>query len=265
MFPRLFQIDSFSMPTYGVVFALGIMLGTWVSGRNCERLGIDDQKARSLALVVGVCGVVGARLLAIANGWDFYASHPSELFSSTTLQAGGVFLGGLVAALLAGAWYMRRNGMPALLTADAFAPGIALGHAIGRVGCFAAGCCWGKPTEAFWGVTFKNSLAHQWAGTPLGIPLVPTQLLESSAEFANFIILMWLFRNRKFDGQVIGAYFFLYGLARYALEYLRDDPGRGAFFGGAVSGAQLICVALVLGGVFIWAKSFSLFFSRLAE
>jgi len=254
MFPSLFHFGDFDMPTYGALLAAGIMLGLWVSGRNSERMGIDGQKARNLGLLVGVCGIVGAKVLAIVNSWDFYAAHPRELFSLTTLQAGGVFLGGLLAAILAAAWYMHHDHMPGLLTADAFAPGIALGHAVGRIGCFAAGCCWGKATDSFWGMTFHNPLAHEWAGTPLGVPLVPTQLLESLIEFVNFFLLSWLFRRRKFPGQVIGAYFLLYGLARYGVEYFRGDPGRGSVFGGIMSGTQLISILLMVVGTSLFLR-----------
>ena len=142
--------------------------------------------------------------------------------------------------------------MPALGTCDAFAPGLALGHAIGRIGCFAAGCCYGKPTNHWWGVTFHNPLAKEITGTPLNIPLEPTQLFESLVQLANFFFLMWLLKHRKFDGQVIGAFMFIYGIARFFLEYLRDDPGRGSVFGGALTGTQLISVGLVIAGGFIW-------------
>jgi len=165
-----------------------------------------------------------------------------------------VFSGGLVAALLAAAWYIRQNKMPALATCDAFAPGLALGHAIGRVGCFAAGCCYGKPTHAFWGVTFHNKFAHENSLTPLGTPLEPTQLFESAVELANFFLLMWLFKRRKFDGQVMGAYLFLYGIARFFLEFLRDDPGRGEVFGNTMSGTQLIAIGLVIAGGLMWTR-----------
>ena len=102
-----------------------------------------------------------------------------------------------------------------------------MGHAIGRLGCFAAGCCYGKPTDHFWGVTFTNPLAQELVGTPLGHALEPTQLFESAAELGIFFILTWMFRRKKFDGQIFGAYLFLYGIARFFIEFLRDDPGRG--------------------------------------
>ncbi|HXY16324.1 MAG TPA: prolipoprotein diacylglyceryl transferase [Terriglobales bacterium] len=252
MFPRLFHIGNFSLPTYGLLVSVGVLIGLWISVRNSEKQGINPEHAWNFGILVVLSGIVGAKILYIVNDWGYYAAHPREIFSFGTLQAGGVFSGGLIAAFAAAAWYIRKNHMPALATCDAFAPGLALGHAIGRLGCFAAGCCYGKPTTHFWGVTFKNPLAQAWVGTPLGVPLEPTQLFESAVELANFFILMWILKHKKFDGQVFGAYLFLYGVARYFLEFLRDDPGRGSVFGGAMTGTQLIAIGLVITGGVIW-------------
>lgn len=252
MFPRLFHIGNFSLPTYGLLVSIGVLVGLWVSVRNSQRQGINPEDAWNLGIIVVLCGILGAKILYIINDWSFYTSHPGEIFSIGTLQAGGVFSGGLIAAFAAAAWYVHKHRMPALGTCDAFAPGLALGHAIGRLGCFAAGCCYGKPTDHFWGVTFKNPLAQAWVGTPLNTPLEPTQLFESAVELANFFILMWLFKRKKFDGQIFGAYLFLYGVARYFLEFIRDDPGRGSVFGGVMTGTQLISICLVLAGGVIW-------------
>ena len=224
----------------------------WISVRNSERQGINPEHAWNFGILVVLFGIVGAKVLYIINDWSIYSAHPREIFSISTLQAGGVFSGGLIGAFAAAAWYIRKHHMPALATCDAFAPGLAIGHAIGRVGCFAAGCCYGKPTHHFWGVTFTNPLANYWTGTPLNQSLEPTQLLESAAELAIFFTLMWMFKRKKFDGQVFGAYLFLYGVARFFLEFLRDDPGRGEVFGGIMSGTQLISICLVLGGGVIW-------------
>src|SRR6478672_4410669 len=122
----------------------------------------------------------------------------------------GVYQGGLILALITAAVYMRHAHLPPLLTSDVFAPGLAIGHAIGRLGCFSAGCCWGKPTNAWWGVTFNNPIAHELVGTPLGHALEPTQLFEAAVEFANFILLTWLFTRKRFDGQIFAAYLVLY-------------------------------------------------------
>jgi len=203
-----------------------------------------------------LAGIVGAKILYFINDWDFYTAHPREIFSWSTMQAAGVFSGGLLAALAASAWYIRKHNMPAMATCDAFSPGLAFGHAIGRLGCFAAGCCWGRPTSHAWGVTFRNPLAHELVGTPLNQALEPTQLFEAAVELANFFILMWMLKRKKFDGQVFAAYLILYGVARYFLEYLRDDPGRGSVFGGIMSGTQLISIGLVVaGGVIWWLRS----------
>jgi phosphatidylglycerol---prolipoprotein diacylglyceryl transferase len=250
--PELFHIGRFFLPTYGLLVATGVLVGLWISVRNSSRQGIDPDKAWNLGILVVLAGILGAKILYIIVDWSTYANDPKQIFSLATLQAGGVFSGGLLAALVVAAWYIRKHKLPTLATCDAFAPGLALGHAIGRVGCFAAGCCYGKPTHAFWGVTFTNPLANSRVGTPLNVPLEPTQLFESAVELANFFILMWLLKRRKFDGQVIGAYLFLYGIARYFLEYLRDDPGRGLVFGGMMTGTQLISIFLVLAGGLIW-------------
>jgi phosphatidylglycerol:prolipoprotein diacylglycerol transferase len=252
VFPRLFHIGSFNLPTYGLLVSLGVLFGLWISVRNSAKQGIDPENAWNFGILVVLSGIVGAKILYIINDWSTYVAHPREIFSLSTLQAGGVFSGGLIGALIAAVWFIRRHHMPALATCDGFAPGLALGHAIGRIGCFAAGCCYGKPTTHFWGVTFTNPLASALVGTPLGVPLEPTQLFESAVELANFFILMWMLKRKKFDGQVFAAYVILYGVARYFLEFIRDDPGRGSVFGGIMTGTQLISICLVILGGFIW-------------
>jgi phosphatidylglycerol:prolipoprotein diacylglycerol transferase len=233
VYPQLIHFGRFFLPTYGFLVSLGVLVGLWISVRNAERLGIDGEKAWNLGILVVLCGIVGAKVLYVINDWSAYSAHPSEIFSVATLQAGGVFSGGLIAAFLAAWWYVRRHHLPAL-------------------GCFAAGCCYGKETHHFWGVVFRNPLANQITGTPLNVPLEPTQLFESAVELANFFFLMWLLKRRKFEGQIIGAFMFIYGVARFFLEYLRDDPGRGSVFGGAMTGTQLIAIGLVAAGGLIW-------------
>ncbi len=254
MFPRLFHLGSFNLPTYGVLVATGVIVGLVVAARLSRRQGQDPEKAWNLGIIAVLAAIVGAKVLLIINDFGWYTSHPREIFSFSTLQAGGVFYGGVLAAILASVWYIRRNRMPVLRTCDAFAPGLALGHAIGRVGCFAAGCCYGKPTSHWWGVTFTNPLAQAWVGTPLGVKMEPTQLFESAVELANFLILLWMFKHKKFEGQIIGAYLFLYGIARYFLEFIRDDPDRGSVFHGAMTGTQLISIFLVIAGGILWMR-----------
>jgi phosphatidylglycerol---prolipoprotein diacylglyceryl transferase len=252
--PILLHLGRFSLPTYGFLAAVGLLTGLAVSVHYASRQGIDPDKTWNLGVLAILAGIAGAKLLLVANDWRFFQAHPREIFSLATLQAGGVWSGGLVLAVLVSWWYMRRSRIPVLRTCDALAPGIALGHAIGRLGCFAAGCCWGKPTNLPWGVTFTNPLAALLVGTPLGVRLHPTQLYEAALELGNFFLLAWLLGRKRFDGQVIGAYMFIYGFARYFLEFLRDDPDRGSVLGGLMSGTQLLAIGLVIVGGVLWVR-----------
>jgi phosphatidylglycerol:prolipoprotein diacylglycerol transferase len=156
-------------------------------------------------------------------------------------------------ALIMCIWYMRRNNMPILRTCDVFAPGLALGHALGRLGCFAAGCCYGRETHVPWAVTFHNPLAAEIVGTPLNVPLHPTQLYEMIVELANCVFLVWLIKRKKFEGEILGTYLILYGVARYFIEFFRGDPGRGQFI-GFMTTTQAISLLLVIGGGLLWMR-----------
>jgi phosphatidylglycerol:prolipoprotein diacylglycerol transferase len=147
--------------------------------------------------------------------------------------------------------------MPVLRTCDVFAPGLALGHAFGRVGCFAAGCCYGRETHVAWAVTFRNPLANEIVGTPLNIPLHPTQLYEMVLELCNCLFLVWLIRRKKFEGEIIGTYMIIYGVGRYFIEFFRGDPGRGEFLGW-MSSTQAIAICLVIAGGLLWMRRVAL-------
>src|SRR5580692_3271326 len=181
---------------------MGVLIGLWISVRNSERLGIDGDKAWNLGILVVLCGILGAKVLYVINEWSYYSTHTREIFSINTLQAGGVFSGGLLAAFVAAAWYVHKRHMPPLGTCDAFAPGLALGHSIGRLGCFSAGCCWGVPAHLPWAVTFTNPRANQLVGVPLDVPLHPTQLYESLGELIIFAVLYLCFLRPHRDGSV---------------------------------------------------------------
>lgn len=233
--------------------AIGLLVGVTVAVRNSKKEGIAEDDAWNVGLIAVLTAVIGAKILFLLIDGQYYLAHPRMLLSFDLLRVGGWWEGGVVAAVIACTWYMRRHRMPVLKTCDAYAPGIALGHAFGRIGCFAAGCCWGKPTDLPWGVTFTSKLAQDWVGTPLGVKLQPTQIYESLFEFVNFAFLTWLFRRRKFDGQVIGAYLITYGVARFLFEFLRGDPDRGSVF-GIMSLVQLIMIFFVLAGGALWMR-----------
>jgi phosphatidylglycerol:prolipoprotein diacylglycerol transferase len=210
---------------------------------------LDPDKLWNLGIIAILSGIIGAKLLMFIIDPQYHTL--SGIFSFSTLQAGGVWSGGVLLALIMCIWYMRRNDLPVLRTCDVFAPGLALGHAFGRVGCFAAGCCYGKPTHVPWAVTFTNPLANEITDTPLHIPLHPTQLYEMILELCNCLFLVWLIRRKKFEGEIIGTYMIIYGIGRYFIEFFRGDEGRGHFL-GFMSGTQGIALGLVAFGGILW-------------
>lgn len=250
MFPKLFSYDSFVLPTYGVLVALGFIAGLMVAVRLASEADLEKEKIFNLGVYVSLGGIFGAKVFLIFQDWDYYRQHPGDIFSMSTLQSGGIFYGGLLVAVAVGFWYVRRSGLPFLRVADAFAPGIALGHGIGRLGCFSAGCCWGKATNLFWGVTFTNSYSHEVVGVPLGVALHPTQLYESGAELLIFAFLYFQYRRKRFDGQTLGGFLLLYPAARFLIEFARDHSENAWLWGRALSDAQGL--SLLLLAVAIW-------------
>ena len=249
MFPKLITIGSFVLPTYGVLVVSGLVAGLTVASRLGARDGMKRDDVFNLGVYLALAGILGSKLALIIQEREFYYRNPGDLFSMATLQSGGVFYGGLILAILVGLWYTRRRGLPFLKTADAFAPGIAIGHAIGRLGCFSAGCCWGLPTSLPWGVTFTDPYSHDVVGVPLGVPLHPTQLYESAAEFIIFLLLYSQYRKKQFDGQILGWYLVLYATARFLVEFLRSHVDEALFF-GSLSDAQ--ATSLMLIGIGVW-------------
>lgn len=255
MFPKLISIGSFVLPTYGVLVVSGLVVGLYVASRLAVREGLNRDEIYNLGVYIALAGIIGSKLALIVQERDFYLQSPSQLFSLETLQSGGVFYGGLVLAILTGIWYTRRRRLPFLKTADAFAPGIAIGHALGRLGCFSAGCCWGLPTSLPWGVTFTNPYSNEVVGVPLGVPLHPTQLYESFAEFVIFIVLYSQYRKKQFDGQTLGWYLILYPTVRFLVEFLRSHVGEAMLFGGALSDAQATSLFLIgTGAWLLWLR-----------
>ncbi len=244
MFPKLIGSGDFFLPTYGVLVALGFLLGLWVAGNLARRKGLNPEAVKDLGIHLALAGIVGAKLMMILYDFKHYIANPGDLFSMATLQAGGVFYGGLLAALAVAFWYLRSRRMPFLPTADVFAPGIALGHAIGRLGCFAAGCCWGLECDRAWAVTFHNLDAYKLVGVPLEVPLHPTQLYEAAAELAIFGILYRAIGRPHAAGRIIGLYLVLYPAARFVVEYFRAHEQANPF-GWALSAAQWTAVGLL--------------------
>src|ERR687883_473961 len=234
MYPELFHIGSFPINTYGVLLALAFLAALFVAARAGPRDGLPRERVFDLGLWMLLGGLVGSKLLLMVAEPE-YAANPWQLVSLDFLRSGGVWYGGFLGGLLAGVFLIRRYKLPFWKVTDAFAPGVALGQSIGRQGCFAAGCCWGKPTTLPWGVHFSE-LGHRITGVPVvdasGAPLHlhPTQLYESFGALLIFFFLLWLHRRKRFSGQVILFYAVLYAVMRFTIEFFRDDP-RGDILG----------------------------------
>src|SRR5579871_6876016 len=243
MFPQFFHIGRYAQATYGVLVAIAFLAALSITSRLARKAGLNSDAVINLGILCGLSAIVGAKIMMFLIDIPYYVNNPGEIFSFANLQAGGVFYGGLIAALIAAIIYIRRHHLPALLTADVFAPGIALGHGIGRVGCFAAGCCWGLPTTLPWGVTFTNPVAHELVGVPLGVRLHPTQMYESLAEFLIFGVLYWRIRRPHATGAIISLYLILYSTARFLVEFVRYHEQANPF-GGPLNTSQWISLAL---------------------
>jgi phosphatidylglycerol:prolipoprotein diacylglycerol transferase len=204
-----------------------------------------------LGIYLIIAALIGAKLMLIAIDFNYFRSQPRELMS--LVRAGGVFYGGLIAAVAVGFWLVRRYKLPVWTTADLMAPGIALGHVVGRFGCLLAGCCYGRPTDVPWAITFTDPLAAQNVGTPLGIPLHPTQLYDAGAELLILGVLLFTERKGKpFAGRTFWMYLLLYGISRFIIEFYRGDPNRGTVMAG-LSTSQFVSLLLVPGSLMMLA------------
>jgi phosphatidylglycerol:prolipoprotein diacylglycerol transferase len=253
MFPKLFTAGDFFLPTYGVLVAAGFLAGLWVASRLARRSGLDADKVSNLAVWCALAGLAGAKLLLFVFDWGYYARNPGEIFTLETLRAGGVFHGGLIAALLTAFWYVRRHRLPGLATADVLAPAVALGHGIGRLGCFAAGCCWGTECQRYWAVTFTNPGAAELTGVPLNVSLHPTQLYEAVAEFLIFGVLYRQFGLPHKGGAIVGLYLVLYSSVRFLVDFLRHHD-QGNPMDGPLSATQWIALLLLAVGAYLLAR-----------
>ena len=251
MYPELFHISF--LHTYGVLVALAFLAGLWMAGRLGRQAGLNADAVTNLGIYCALAAIAGAKLMMFVVDLPYYVQHPAEFFSLATLQAGGVFYGGLIAALAVAWWHMKRTQLPPLKTADVFAPGIALGHGIGRLGCFSAGCCWGIECHRAWAVTFTNPVANELVGVPLGRPLHPTQLYEAFAEFAIFGLLYWRARRPHNEGEIIGLYLLLYSTARFIVEFFRVHE-QGNLFNGPFDTSQYISLGLFALGAYFFQR-----------
>lgn len=252
MHPVLFHLGPVTIYSYGVLVATGVLLGLYYARTQARRAGLSPNRIWNLGIYMVFGALIVSKLWLLASDWSFYSANPGDVFSIVTLQSAGTFYGGMAGAMLTLAFYTYFERMPIIPVLDTFAFAAPLGHAIGRLGCFAAGCCYGRPTSLPWGVTFTSDAASALTGVPLHTPLHPTQLYEAGAEFLNFLLLIWLGARQRFTGQILGAYFILYGIERGVIEFFRGDPGRTPLFHGAVSLMQVVSLGLIVAGAFLW-------------
>lgn len=241
MLPILLKFGALEIRSYGFFVALGFLAGILITLIYAGREKISRQAILDLAIYTIISSIAGARLFYVIGQWDFYRANPLEIIM---VQNGGlVFLGGLLLALATVYFYARAKKVPLLNLLDAITPGTTLGYAIGRIGCFLNGCCFGLPTKLPWGVIFpKGSLAEAYCPD---LPLHPTQLYSSLAMLLAFLALVWLYRKKKFDGQIIFLGLIFYSVYRFLVEFFRYSPVRWLH----LTPSQWVVIPLFIFGV----------------
>lgn len=239
MYPVLIQFGKISLYTYGFFVAMGFFAGMAVAQKEARRLGRDPNQIVDIGFFLLIAALVGARLFYVLVNARIFLEDPMEVFR--VWNGGLVFYGGFIGALATAIIFIKKKQLSLWQTADIFAPALAMGHVFGRIGCFFAGCCYGKACDLPWAITFKNpnSLA------PIGVSLHPTQLYSAVANLFIFLVI-WTFRGKKsYNGQLFWLYVFLYGMIRSAIECFRGDP-RGYFFLESLSVSQFIGLGFAL-------------------
>ncbi|MEO6323399.1 MAG: prolipoprotein diacylglyceryl transferase [Thermoanaerobaculia bacterium] len=247
MHPELLRFGSFVLPTYGVAMAIGFGAALWLLRRRAAAFGISPDKVSDLGIWMLLAGLAGAKILLVIVEWPhFVSSWPAFL---GLFRSAGVFYGGLIGSVVAALVLLKRHKLGFCTFADLGAPCVALGQAIGRLGCLAAGCCWGREAHVPWAVTFTNPIAEQNVGVPLGLSLHPTQLYESLGTLLLCFLLL-RFEKRRFEGETFARYLIGYALLRGTIEFFRGDP-RGAVF-ATFSTSQFIAALGVIIGLAIY-------------
>ena len=247
MYPVLIKIGEFTLHTYGLLLALGFFLAVMLAVREAKRVGVDPNVMTDLCFYALLAALAGSRVFYVITTWEEFRDNPVDIVRFW--RGGLVFYGGLIFAFFVGIWYVRKHRLNFTQLADIVAPAIPLGQAIGRLGCSAAGCCYGLPAEVPWAVTFTDpeSLA------PRGIPLHPAQLYESAATFLIFLVLMGIRKKERFQGKLFWFYLLFYSTARFIIEFYRDDP-RGWVIPQVLSSAQAIGIPAAVLAVYMLLK-----------
>lgn len=250
MHPELLHLGPIVLPAYGAALGVAFVLGLLLLRRRAPEYGVDRETAVDMGIWLILSGLAGAKLLLlVVEGPGYYLTSFRGLLE--LFRAGGVFYGGLLGALAAALFFVKVKKVPFLAFADAAAPAVALGQAIGRLGCLAAGCCWGASCTKPWAITFTDTKAAENVGVPLGLPLHPTQLYEALGLFALAGLVVWFGKGRV-PGRTFSLYLLGAAALRFTVELFRGDP-RGTVPGTALSTSQGIALGLFVLGIAIWA------------
>jgi phosphatidylglycerol:prolipoprotein diacylglycerol transferase len=250
MHPIAFKLGPLTVHWYGVFVALGFMAGLWTAARRARFAGVPSDKIFDLGPWLIIGGILGGRTLYVISYWrEEFAGHLSEIFM---VQHGGlVFYGGLIGATIPGMAYLHLKKLPLWKVADIMAPSIALGYVFGRIGCLMNGCCYGRACSLPWAIHFPPTIDANGDLKPHathGAAVHPTEIYDSLLNLGFYLFLAWLFRRRKFDGQVFAVYLIGYAILRSFVEYFRGDYPK-YYLGGWATPAQLVSVGIILGGL----------------
>lgn len=247
MYPILLKIGPIVIRSYGALVALGFLAGIGLALKRAKKEDVPEDIVLDLSLYILIAGILGARLFEVVVNFSDYRDNLLSIFK--IWQGGLTFYGGLILAVITAVLFIRKRKLNLWKMVDIFTPSLALGHAIGKLGCFGAGCCYGKPTNLPWRVTFTHPLSL----APLGVPIHPTQLYSSIGNFVIFLLLLKLLKHKKFTGQIFASYIIMYSSFRFFVEFLRDDP-RGFVMFGLLSISQFVGIILFITGIIMFKK-----------
>jgi phosphatidylglycerol:prolipoprotein diacylglycerol transferase len=246
MFPILFHIGRFPIYAYGFFIVVGFAVATVLAALKIRKsnIKISFENGIDLFFYTVLSAFLGSRILYVLINLDFFRQHPLQIFK--LWEGGLVFYGGLIPGAAVAFWVMRWHRLPVWKLTDLISPLIALGLSFGRVGCFLAGCCYGKETSLPWAVVFKNpdSLAR------LNVPLHPTQLYDAANSLILFFFLSWGEKRKAYDGQIFWLFLLLYSMTRFIVEIFRGDP-RGFLVADLLSTSQAIGILLAIFSIFM--------------
>jgi phosphatidylglycerol---prolipoprotein diacylglyceryl transferase len=253
--PIALQLGSLTVHWYGVMIALAFLAGLWTATRRARRDNIPGERIADLVFWIMLVGLIGARTVYVTTYWSEFAHQP--LLEIFMIQHGGlVYYGSVIGAAVAYFIYVRWKRLPGWKIADILAPSIALGNAFGRIGCLLNGCCYGSVCQLPWAIRFPNQSAawqQQFQQGLVGrgdpsLPVHPTEAYDALLNLVLYFGLAWLFRRKKFDGQVFATYLLGYGLLRFTVEYFRGDYPADHIHNGLTS-AQLISLPIFIAGL----------------